>query len=89
MKDMTSRLMQDAADRDQRLAERDQRMLEQLGGFPIRWKAECRIWKHGCKINKRCSRKVDGKNVHGGRLHRQVTLLPALCKTPLWLPELS
>ena len=47
MKDMTSRLMQDTADRDLRLAERDQHMFE----FPIRWKAECRIWRQGCTIN--------------------------------------
>ena len=33
MKDMTTRLLQDAADRDQRMAARDQRVLEQLGGM--------------------------------------------------------
>ena len=33
VEDITSRLMQDAADRDRRLAERDQKMMEQLTGL--------------------------------------------------------
>ena len=68
VKDITSRLIRDAAERDQRQAERDEKLMEQLTGL-VRGVNESMDGKlndlhKGCSINGRCLRKNGQKFVH-------------------------